>query len=75
MPAVATNVGSIAEVINPDVGVVVDKVGDLKALENGVRMLAKRKTSGGQQKARTLIAERFDIDKVSDAYGRTFLPG
>jgi glycosyltransferase involved in cell wall biosynthesis len=67
-PVVATDVGAIREVLEfTKGGIVVERIGDVAALERGVRaMLADQPDRAG---VRERIRERFDIEHVAALYG------
>jgi glycosyltransferase involved in cell wall biosynthesis len=67
-PVVATDVGAIREVIElTGGGVVVDRPGDVDALERGVRSLIG--TSLDRETIRSRLQARFDIEVVARQYG------
>lgn len=66
-PVVATDVGAVREVLEcTGGGVVVARVGDLDALERGVRAMLARPPDAAQLRER--LRERFDIVQVAARY-------
>jgi len=75
VPAVSTDVGAIREVLTPEIGSLVDRVGDIRALEEGVRRLAGRLGPDLSARARERVAVGFDIAAVAESYARALAGG
>ncbi len=73
-PVVATDVGAIREVIDlTGGGVVVDRPGDVGALERGVRKMLD--TTLDVEAVRSRLRTRFDIEVISRQYGDALTKG
>jgi len=65
VPVISTNVGCIAEVITTgETGILVEKIGDIKAFEKGILTLAGINKREWGLRGRSRVVSEYDIEKV-----------
>jgi len=75
-PFLGTRVGDLGTVLDETgAGIVVDRPGDLDALESAVRSLADPATRSELATLARAAAPRFSVTTCADAYARVFLDG
>ena len=75
-PFLGTRVGDLGTVLDDTgAGLVVDRPGDLDALEAAVRRLADGDTRSELAERARIAAPRFSVAICADAYARVFLDG
>ena len=67
-PAVVYNASALPELITPQTGIVVDKVGDVAGVANAIRTLCHNEKSSYSASCRKHIEEQFDKNKCFQKY-------